>query len=111
MVQDARVVVKHLDEDVAPEPAQPLAVGEHGDGVAGGLVNRLDGMMLRQSCPTLGRWVAEPVGCLGVAGSSFRARDLLAQRDCASRRADNTPLSASRAGTRAARPGSGPAPR
>jgi hypothetical protein len=26
MAQDARVVIKHLDEDIAPEPAQPLAL-------------------------------------------------------------------------------------
>ena len=49
MVQDARVVVKHLDEDVAPEPAQPLALLEHGDGAAGGPVNRLKRLHLHTS--------------------------------------------------------------
>ena len=49
MAQDTRVVVKHLDEYIAPEPAQPLAVGEHGDSVAGGLVNRLERLHLHTS--------------------------------------------------------------
>ena len=49
MAQDARVVVKHLGEDIAPEPAQPLAVGEHGDSVAGGLVSRLERLRLHIS--------------------------------------------------------------
>ena len=42
MAQDAGVVIKHLGEDVPPEPAQPLAVPEHGDSAAGGLVDRLE---------------------------------------------------------------------
>jgi len=46
MVQDARVVVEHLDEDIAPEPAQPLALLEHGDSAAGGLVSRLKRLRL-----------------------------------------------------------------
>jgi hypothetical protein len=41
VAQDARVVVKHLDEDIAPEPAQPLAVLEHGESATGGLINRV----------------------------------------------------------------------
>ena len=49
MAQDARVVVKHLGEDIAPEPAQPLAVGEHGDSVAGGLISRLERLRLHIS--------------------------------------------------------------
>jgi hypothetical protein len=49
MVQDARVVVKHLDEDVAPKPAQPLTLLEHGDSAVGGLVNRLERLHLHTS--------------------------------------------------------------
>src|SRR5487761_1348454 len=49
VAQDTRVVVKHLNEDVAPEPAQPLALLEHGDGAAGGPVNRLKRLHLHTS--------------------------------------------------------------
>jgi hypothetical protein len=31
MTPDARVIVKKLGEDESPEPAWPLAVGEHGN--------------------------------------------------------------------------------
>src|SRR4029077_9626465 len=41
VVEHARVVVKHLHKDIAPEPAQPLAILEHGDRAVGSLVNRL----------------------------------------------------------------------
>jgi len=49
VTQDTRVVVKHLDEDITPEPAQPLALLEHPDGAAGGLVNRLKRLHLHIS--------------------------------------------------------------
>jgi hypothetical protein len=49
MTENACVVIKHLDQDIAPEPAQPLAVGEHGDSVAGSLVNRLERLHLHTS--------------------------------------------------------------
>jgi hypothetical protein len=42
MTQDTRVVIKHLDEDIPPEPAQPLTIPEHADSTARSLVNRLE---------------------------------------------------------------------
>jgi hypothetical protein len=42
MAQDTGVVIKHLGEDVTPQPAQRLAVPEHGGSAAGGLVDRLE---------------------------------------------------------------------
>jgi hypothetical protein len=42
VAQDTRVVVEHLDEDVPPEPAQPLAILDHGDRSAGRLIDRLE---------------------------------------------------------------------
>jgi hypothetical protein len=41
MAKDTRIVVQHLDEDIAPEHAQPPALREHGNSAAGGLVDRL----------------------------------------------------------------------
>src|ERR1019366_9804233 len=42
MAQDTRVVVKHLDEDIPPETAQPLTIPEHASGAARSLVNRFE---------------------------------------------------------------------
>jgi hypothetical protein len=42
MTQDTCVVIKHLDEDIPPEPAQPLTIPEHADSTARSLVNRLE---------------------------------------------------------------------
>ena len=41
VVQDACVVVQQLDKDVAPEPAQPLIILQHGKSAASSLVSRL----------------------------------------------------------------------
>jgi hypothetical protein len=47
VAQDAGVVVQHLDEDIAPEPAQPLAIFDHGDSADSRLVSRLERPPLR----------------------------------------------------------------
>jgi hypothetical protein len=47
MMQDAGVVVEHLDEDIPPQPAQSLAIGEHGDGTGGRLASTLKRLRLR----------------------------------------------------------------
>ena len=47
MIQDAHVIVEQLGEDVAPEPTEPLAVGEHGGSTNRRLVNSLERTCLR----------------------------------------------------------------
>lgn len=41
-MQDAGVVIQQLGEDITPQPAQPLAVFDHGDSAVGSLVSRIE---------------------------------------------------------------------
>ena len=48
MTQHGSVVIEHLNEDKASEPAQPLTIGQHDDSAACRLVSRLERLRLHR---------------------------------------------------------------
>jgi hypothetical protein len=74
VAQDARVVVKQLDEDIAPEPAQRLALLEHRGSVAGGLATISNAALLHEAMAIRGEMDIESYDRL------FPAQDYLPRR-------------------------------